>query len=234
MSADWSTGVRGRAELRFENLREKALAGVESLEPTSATPDGWCLSTIARLIHNAPDLVPAVATLQERLGDVGPLYLYPAESLHISLLGCTQREPDRMLPDGPRAQRVRAAVADVLVDHPPVAVEIGRLNLIGDQFFLEVLTDSEDWSATRKRLGAAMSAIGERAISYSDAEPVHLNIARVTGEPDVGVVRDVLLDPGFTASATAVLDTVELVVTDFVVRPDRVEVVDRFRTTARA
>ena len=234
MSGDRATGVRGRAELRFENLRKKAMAQVAGLEPTSATPEGWCLSTIARLVHNAPELVPVVTNLQARLADVGPLYLYPAESLHISMLGCTQREPDRMRADGPRADRVRAAAAGVLRDHPAVDVEIGRLNLIGDQFFLEVLTDSEDWSATRKRLGAAMLALGEKPIVYDDAEPVHLNIARITGEPDVGLVRDLLLDPGLTASASVVVDTVELVVTDFVVHPDRVDVIDRFRTTAHA
>ncbi|CAL9539428.1 hypothetical protein SUDANB95_04166 [Actinosynnema sp. ALI-1.44] len=221
-------GVRRRAELRFDDLRSEAIAHADGITAGEARPAGWCLSTIARVIRNAPTLVEPVQRLQAGLADVGPLYLYPAESLHVSLLGCTQREPEPIAVDGDRAARVRDAVAEVLDGQPVVEVELGRLNLIGDQFFVEVLPSSSRWADTRKRLAAAVSAIGEQPIAYADAEPMHLNVARIVGPPATSAVREVLGDPSRVIGAAVALRAVELVSTDFVVAPESLVVIDEF------
>jgi hypothetical protein len=167
---------------------------------------GWCVSTIARV----PELADAVAAL--RLDG----YRYPAESLHISLMGCTQREAER--PSLERARRIADAARPVLTG-PAAEVEVGRLNVLGAQAFLEVLTDSPRWAELRLAVADAAEAIGEQPIGYADAEPMHLSVARVDTLPDL----DQRVDRRIT------LDRIEVVITDFVVTPETLTVVDLIR-----
>jgi hypothetical protein len=47
---------------------------------------------VARIGQNDPGLLPRLAEVQHALAPVADLCVYAAESLHVSLLGCTQRE----------------------------------------------------------------------------------------------------------------------------------------------
>jgi hypothetical protein len=215
------TSIRDRAERRFELLRRQA----DSAGPTQETPSGWCISTIARLVHNGEPLIAAVLAIQSRLLPVGELYRYPRESLHISLLGCTQREPVRPADHSPRMDGIAQALDRAGADACPVSVELGRLNLVGTQFFIEVLTDEPTWRSLRERLARELTSIGESPMAYTDFEPMHLNIARILGRPDPEEVRRLLTRDRPAVNAALELATVELVVTDFVVTPATLTVV---------
>lgn len=218
-----SSDIRRRAEERFAGLRFKALNGwrFEEHDPTPAA--GWCVSTLARVCVNAPSLVSRLEALQAELDEIGELYVYPSASLHVSLLGCTPREASSPLDQSERLARIDAAVAATLADVPSPTFEIGRLNLIGIQLFLEVYSDSSAWSDLRHRLAEAMTAIGESPLAYADTEPMHLNVARIAAAPGTAALHDALLAKHAIGEVLAVT-AVELVVTDFLVTPSELRV----------
>jgi hypothetical protein len=212
--------TRARATARFADLRRAALADIASLDTSAPAPQGWCISTIARLEANAPELLGAIERIGDRLA--GGVYRYPRPSLHVSLLGCTQREPERPDPSAARTRAIVATAREVLARHgEPVTIEIGRLNATGVQLFLEVLTDSPAWARMRGALADAMEALGEAPIRYADAEPMHLNVARVA---DAGALAAALGEPATVGAGR--LTTIDVVITDFVVSPATLTVLD--------
>jgi hypothetical protein len=217
------SALRGRALERFAGLRRRAGAGPP---PVTAVPAGDCVSTIARLAANDRAAAHAVLDVQKRLSSrFADLYLYPEESLHVTLLGLT---PRRERPDRPAAQLTALVdlAREACAPLGPVEAQLGGLNLIGDQWFVEVLTDDPAWSATRARLADLVLAAGGEPITYPDTEPMHVNVARVTAGTDAAAVADALHDPDLTADHDLRLHTVEVVVTDFVVDPGTLRVLD--------
>jgi hypothetical protein len=176
------------------------------------------VSAIARLVANDETAAKAAVQAQRRLAEVVPLgYAYPAESLHVTMLGCTQREssPD-FAPH--RLTGIREAVRAVVGSAAPVAVRLGRVNLGGGQFFVEMTTDDPVWSQLRGALADEVRSRGESPIVFPDNEPMHVNLARA----------DRTLPPERVAAALAAagevdrrleLAVVEVVVTDFLVTP---------------
>jgi hypothetical protein len=215
--------LRERAQERFAGLRRRGAAGPP---PVTAVPAGVCVSAIARLAANDRAAGHAVLDVQKRLAArFADLHLYPEQSLHVTLLGLTpRREPPDWSADELAAlvDLARAGCAPM----GPVEARLGRLNLIGGQWFVEVLTDDPAWSVTRARLAGLVRAAGGEPITYADTEPMHVNVARVTGRTGPCPVADILRDPDLTVDRDLRLDTVEVVVTDFVVAPDARRVLD--------
>jgi hypothetical protein len=215
------SGLRARAEARFAGLRRQAGAG-----PAPAAPDGVCVSTIARLIVNDRAAGHAVLDMQKRLAARLPdLFRYPEESLHVTLLGLTPRRARADWSPAELAALVAAARA-ACAPMRPVEAHLGRLDLVGGQGFVELLTDDPAWSATRRRLAELARAAGGDPITYADPEPMHVNVARVTAAADGAAVAEVLGDPDLTVDHDLSLRTVEVVVTDFAVTPDALRVLD--------
>jgi hypothetical protein len=216
-----------RATARFADLRRRALDDLASGRPAPGRhlpPDGWCVSTVARIVDVAPSTVPRLATLQRRLDAVGEWQHYGATSLHLSLLGCTQREPDAQLGQVERLAAIEHAVdtvlsETVLADTGPVTVMLGRLGLIGAQAFVEVVPADERWATLRRRVGAALVAIGEAPMTHPDPEPIHLNVARLHGDYDAIGLGALLRDATACIDVAVDLACIELVVTDFALTP---------------
>ena len=225
--------IEARARQRFDGLREKAMADSRFSPEDFGEPGGWCISAIARLAENAAELLDDVAAVQTSAQAVGPLYLYPPQSLHISLLGCTPREPERQDPRSDRATAMRDAAARVVSQFEPVPVRFGRVNATGVQLFIETYTSEPSWASMRKALEEEVRALGEDPLAYADPEPMHLNLARMRDQPDAARLQSLLADPSAGLYATAVLDRLDVVVTDFVVSPQGAEVVDTVRLRAR-
>lgn len=218
--------IRSRAEMRFQKLRANALNDYV-FDPTSINPPtGFCLSTIARIAVNDASLLDGLKALQQRLEPVGELYCYPQESLHISLLGCTSREELAAVTEPERIAAVQRAVRQVVAGHHSITLDLGRVNLIGSQFFVEVYADDEVWSQMRAQLTKVLVAIGETPISFPDTEPMHLNLARLLSSPDQTALKQLLSKADFGLAASLIIQTVELVVTDFVVSPEATRVVE--------
>jgi hypothetical protein len=214
--------IRARAAQRFASLRSRDGADLEGGD----WPTGWCVSTIARIVSNDRHLVGPLQELQGRLADVGEAFLYPEDSLHVSLLGCTQREdaPQTGQPD--RLARIVDACRRVTKDAGPVALDLGAVNRIGGQFFVEVYTDESTWGDLRRRLALELAALGESPLTHPDPEPMHLNLARLQGTPDRGRVEGFMALDGNRIDASLTVTTIEVVVTDFVVTPETTTVVD--------
>jgi hypothetical protein len=68
--------------------------------------------------------------------------------------------------------------------------------------------------------------IGETPITHADAEPMHLNIARILDRPNVKEIERLLSDDGLAVGAPLEFAKIEVVVTDFVVTPETLSVVE--------
>jgi len=220
--------IEERAEARFEQIRENALKGNEGAD-FSAPPEGWCLATIARVAVNAPKLLETLKKIQDNIKSECDVFLYDEKSFHVSLLGCSQREPESPINDKARVEKVQNVVSETLRDHAPVDMRLGRLNLLRNQFFLEVYLKDEEWPGIRSALAESLLGIGEDPIVYSDKEPVHLNLARLTAPCSAETVARLIGSPDNDAATSLSISTVELVVTDFVVTPETLAVVEAFR-----
>lgn len=219
--------VAARARERFAGLRAAALgrlgSGAGVPEAGTAPPPGWCISSVARLVTNAPPAtVDAVTGLQRRLDRVGRWRHYPAQALHVSLLGCTRREPQPQTGQADRLDRVVDCVRQTLDGLDPAPVRLAGLNLVGAQAFVEVVPDGDAWARARQRLADALRAAGEQPMAHPDPEPMHLNVSRLLGLTDGSATTGLaalLADPSVGVHADVVLSVVEVVVTDFVLTP---------------
>jgi hypothetical protein len=223
-----SVDIAQRAAARFAELRHLALASTTFDAGQVAAPAGWCISAVARIGQNDPAMLLRLAEVQHALAPVAELYAYAAESLHISLLGCTQREPAVPAGRPSRVRRIREALAAVTAEAHPVPVRLGGVNLIGTQLFVEVLTDDAEWSRLRRELAGSLAAIGEDPLAYADPEPMHLNVARLLTAPDPDLLRQALLGCDLVAGRPVLLHKVELVLTDFVLTPATLEILGAF------
>lgn len=229
-------GIQDRATARFAALRRQALDDLSAGRPPAGPhppPDGWCVSTVVRLVNDAPGVVAAVGHLQRRLDQTGSWAHYAPESLHVSLLGCTQREVACQVDQQDRLAAIRAAVAGVVVEAVPVTVTVGPLGLLGPQAFVEVVPADERWADLRRRVADALAGVGESPMTHPDPEPIHLNVSRLAGTYDTAALRTLLTDDTTAVAASVHLATIELVVTDFALTPATTTYVATFRS-ARA
>jgi hypothetical protein len=218
-----TTTIAERAHARFGKLRAEARRAVASgaladrLAGGDEVPAGWCVSTIARVVVNDPDAVPALARAQDAVAATGACTRYAAGSLHVSLLGCTPRQPSpAFAPE--RVAAIVDAVTAVVAGRRPAPVELGAVNLLGNQWFVEVVPQDDSWSALRRALVAPLEALGERPIAYPDTEPMHLNVARQLTLASPATAERLLAAPPGPPHGVA-LATIEVVTTDFTVTP---------------
>jgi hypothetical protein len=213
--------ISTRAVQRFARLREAAVSGRDSV-PIAEPAPGWCVSALARIMRNSSSLLPLIGELQRRVSTIGEMYPYPSESLHLSLLGLTQREETP-----PNAERVAAiiqAVEPAVRKATTVLVQAGRVNMIGNQLFIEVIPSRDSWANLRLSLDKVVRAIGEDPISYADPEPMHLNIGRLLSPPNGDRLKAALTDESLAVDHEFGLTTVEIVTTDFVLTPSTLQV----------
>jgi hypothetical protein len=226
------SNIRARAVDRFERLRRQALASVDDSTADTPAPTGWCVSAIARIVTNDTSLLAPLQNLQSLLSTTGGLYRYPAESLHLSLLGCTQREPTPQDRHSPRVAAIVQAFERAALNVTAPTVHLGGLNLIGNQFFVEVLPDDTTWKDFRERLATELTRIGEQPMTHPDSEPVHLNIARIQGRRDAEALRLLLSEQRPALDVALEIADLELVITDFVVSPESLVQLHRRTLTA--
>jgi hypothetical protein len=88
-------GVERRASERFRHIRDSVgQSYLEAVEQQSASvPGGLCISAVARIRRQGSKTVETLAAVQHEISRaVERFEPYPEESLHISLLGWTERE----------------------------------------------------------------------------------------------------------------------------------------------
>jgi hypothetical protein len=221
--------LRERARQRFARIRADSVARVRSGQLAAdlragafEVPLGQCISAVARLSANAPDLIGRVAALQHDVARSGDCYVYLPESLHISLLGLTQRELGDF--SERRRDQLRSVFRAVVAESLQCEMHLTGLNLLGNQWFVQVEPTSGAWADVRLMMAVASREAGEEPLTFPDPEPIHLNIARLLGTVDSRVVVGLLERDPF--DIVMPITHVEMVLTDFVMDPEHVVVLD--------
>jgi len=197
----------------------------------ATVPVDFCLSTIARLNEQKDCPIDRVVETMKHLGKVaGQQFFYPRESLHVSLLGCTQRVGDRHSFENDQVDRINGAIAAILTGRPPVKIALRGLNVAGSQVFVQCFPFNDDWAQLRCDIEKALLLLGEKPIAYEDKSPIHLNIMRVTDADKERLSRTLhcierLRDEDF---GVVELSCIEFLMTDFVVSPANIKVFKRY------
>lgn len=202
-----------------------------AMENGATVPVDYCLSTVARLRQQAGSPIGPVAAVIRQLGKVaGRQFFYPADSLHVSLLGCTPRTTDRHFFGAGQINRIDRAIAAVLDGRPSVRIALRGLNVVGSQVFVQCFPFDDAWAQLRGDLEQALLIIGEQPIVYEDKSPIHLNIMRVTDGSEACLSRTLECIERLRDEDFGVLEVscIEFLMTDFVVSSANTEVFKRY------
>ena len=216
------------AEERFEKLWETEGSKLRSGNITPSIikngqiyPVDYCISTIARLIHqpNGSEIICGIrCILSDLFKDASNQFIYPDESLHISLLGCTQREKSNQF-DCNRINKIKNISMQEIQKKECAKILLRGIGIVGNQIFIQGIPLNRNWEELRTSLDKRLVDAGESPISYEDKSPIHINIIRIIDatpgsllslyktitqlrEVELGIIK---------------LQTVELVITDFCV-----------------
>ena len=192
------------------------------MENGTTVPLDYCISTVARAAQQQIAPAAPLKALIGRFRDALPdQFFYPELSLHISLLGCTQRHPDKLTFTPERIAAIEAVCRDVLRDREPVPLTLKGAGLVGNQAFIQVYPQTRRWEHLRAALEAAIVALGESPLSHANKAPIHMNFLRlVDNKPEtLAAVLALLREMRSQPIGEFHVDTVELFLTDFVIAP---------------
>lgn len=144
-------------------------------------PIDYCLSTVARLSKQQVAPVASIKSVVEEIRDVAQnQFVYPAESRHITLLGCTQRAPLKDDFSIARRNEIFATCKRVISGQGVVKMFVKGVGIVGNQVFLQVFPTDDKWAQLRFELAKALEELGENPITFPNMSPIHLNIMRIT------------------------------------------------------
>lgn len=173
------------AERYFTNLWNQSKREWTSGELAAAAIDGalpveYVLTTVARLIEQKQASTAKIDDAITKLRAVASnQYIYPPESMHVSLLGCTPRYPSKEAFTTERIEMVRSICSQILVGRGMVEMALNGLGITGNQVFIQVFPYDRKWAKMRQDLADALIGAGEHPIVYRDKAPIHLNIMRI-------------------------------------------------------
>ena len=236
--------VSNQAQERFDQLWKVGMYQLNSglveracMRDGTTDPVDYCVSIIARLMlqENGGDLVASIREKLDGLSDaMTEQFLYEDASLHVSLLGCTPRQPE----PGFAKEKIEtiAAIArtELVPVRDPAIVTLRGIGIIGNQLFIQGLPHNRQWEHLRRNFTDALEQAGEHPLSYPDTSPIHINVARITNtEPDtMSRVVAALEESRNTDFGIITLTRAELVITDFVVSSKRLRVLDTYNLSA--
>jgi hypothetical protein len=195
-------------------------------------PPDYCLSTVARLSKGRPNIAADVhAAMQSIAQDAGMQYCYPAESLHLTLLGCSPRLPSAALFSSERRARIRDVCRQVIPGSGPVDVHLRGLGIAGNQIFIQGFSPDDRWALLRARLEEALLAAGEKPMSYPSKRPIHINVIRITDARTeyMHALLKAVEDRRSLDYGTISIQCVDYVLADFLLSRAESETIDEFR-----
>jgi hypothetical protein len=146
-------------------------------------------------------------------------FLYPSASLHVTLLGCTQRR--RRLRDFPEARlaAIKGICTTTLAGKSGARLRLTGVGISGAQVFVQGYCEDNTWPALRAELGEALIASGEDPMTYLNKWPAHLNLIRCTStdRDELSKLLRIVERHRTTSFGMLELTEVELLLTDFVV-----------------
>jgi len=223
------TETQQRAKERFDRMWESEKAKLVAGEVVPATmkdgetdPVDFCISTIARLVLQ-PQGFEAIQSIKVALRKLfesaSTQFIYPDESLHISLVGCTQREASTSFFSEDHIRNIDSICSSAIANHQYVDVVFKGIGIIGNQIFIQGMPITNGWEMLRTDVTHELESNGEQPISYPDKSPIHMNIIRITdaSSEKLVILRDLIDQLRDIEIATVRFLTIELVITDFVV-----------------
>lgn len=194
-------------------------------------PVDYCISTIARLIHQ-PHGGEIVSDIRSKLSPLfeaaDEQFIYPDESLHVSLLGCTQREKSSVF-DCDRIKRIKDIVIEEIQKKEPAEILLKGVGVVGNQIFIQGIPLNKNWEDLRTSLDNRLTDEGETPISYEDKSPIHINLIRITNS-DIRLLRflhEMISRLRDIELGVIKLQTIEYVITDFCVSKKNVIWLDK-------
>ncbi len=230
--------LKSQAVKRFERLWEieggKLLnAGIvpSVMENGEICPIDYCISTIARLIQQ-PQGGGLVCGIRSALSDLfeaaDTQFIYPDESLHVSLLGCTQRQKTNEF-DCERINKIKDVCVQEIKKAEPAEILLKGVGIVGNQIFIQGIPLNRNWETLRMSLEKGLVNVGEKPISYEDKSPIHMNLIRiVNADPArMAALHRVMSQLRDIELGTVRLPAIEYVITDFCVSKKNVVWIDR-------
>ena len=230
--------IKNQAVNRFDRLWEIEGSKLLSADIIPAvmkngeiSPIDYCISTIARLIHqpHGGEIVCGIRSALSNLFEgADTQFIYPDESLHVSLLGCTQREKTNVF-DNNHINKIKGICIQEIKKKEPAEIILKGIGIVGNQIFIQGIPVNRNWEELRASMEKRLVNIGENPISYQDKSPVHINIIRIVNSTPgllasfhkiISQLRDVEL-------GTIKLTTIEFVITDFCVSKKNVVWLDK-------
>lgn len=223
------TETQKRASERFDIMWQKERTKIIAGDITPAVmkdgetdPVDFCVSTIARLVLQPQGLktVQSInAALSKLFECANTQFVYPPESLHISLVGCTQRESSASVFSEEHIRNIDSICTNAISNHKYVDVVFKGIGLVGNQIFIQGMPVDNGWEMLRTDVTQDLESNGEHPISYPDKSPIHMNIIRITdaSSENLDILRELIDQLREVEIGTVRFFTIELVITDFVV-----------------
>ena len=110
-------------------------------------PVDYCISTIARLIqqpHGAEVVCGIRNALSELFEAADTQFIYPDESLHVSLLGCTQRKNTNVF-EHAQINKIKHICIKEIEKKEPAEIILRGIGIVGNQIFIQGFPQNRNW-----------------------------------------------------------------------------------------
>lgn len=195
-------------------------------------PLDYCLSTIARVNQQAQNHAAAIEEVKERLKAVASKqHFYPADSTHITLLGCTPRLSQKEQFPIEQREKISLICTTILEGYGPVRMTLKGVGIIGNQVFIQVYPYDQKWESLRQALEDALKREDENPISYPNKAPIHMNILRIVDSTPskLSDILKLVSDLRSRMFGEMEVTLIDYLLTDFVVSPSEIEVIKQIR-----
>jgi len=206
------------------NLVEGGIKPAE-MKGGATVPVDYCISTIGRVVSQdgGRQVAHTINNLLAVLADDSPAqFVYPPDSMHISMIGCTPRKDSMSAFPPEQIAKIRQICEESLSSIHPSEISFTGVGLTGNQIFLQGYPHDLNWESARKKIDDNLLANGEQPISYPNKFPIHLNIARITDASDkqIAGIRQFIEQNRRVEIGALLFNHIELVITDFVLSKD--------------
>jgi hypothetical protein len=142
----------------------------------------YVLTTVMVTSSQLRHPIDAIENIQKLLATEDPdHYYYPSPTLHITLMGCTQRFSERSIFRSDWVKKIDTICAQVLTRNlGRIQLELKGVNLIESSVFIQVFPSDHKIEEIRHDLAQLLLDAGETPIIFSEPNHLHMNIAKLT------------------------------------------------------
>lgn len=187
----------------------------------ATAPINYCVSTVGRATTQDGGMQFSQSTkklLIPLLQQTTNQFIYPSESMHISMIGCTPRKDSMDMFPPIQIEKIKNICSEALLQVNSARITFKGVGVIGNQIFLQGYPHDRNWESARQVVESALLDDGEQPISYPDKFPIHMNIARITdiSGSNIENIRDFIEKNRDIEIGTLSFTDIEFVITDFV------------------